>query len=61
MDIFRSSEEFIEKKTVDSMGHVNNNIVIQEARDTHNQKFISELQLQLISDNTKWSLSNDMF
>lgn len=42
MGIFGSSEESIETKTVDSSGHVNNNIIIQEARDTHSQLVLSE-------------------
>lgn len=42
MGIFGSSEESVEEKTVDSTGHVNNNIVIQEARDTHQQVLIGE-------------------
>lgn len=37
-----SSEEKIEEKTIDAAGHVNNNIVIQEARDTHTQMLVSE-------------------
>lgn len=35
----------IEQKNVDSAGHVNNNIVIQEARDIHQQSQTSELLL----------------
>lgn len=42
MGIFGSSEESIESKTVDSNGQVNNNIIIQEARDTHSQMVLSE-------------------
>lgn len=42
MGIFGSSEETIETKTVDSNGQVNNNIIIQEARDTHSQMVLSE-------------------
>lgn len=45
MGIFGSSEETNEEKTVDSTGHVNNNIVIQEARDTHSQMLINERML----------------
>lgn len=37
-----STEENREDKTIDSNGQVNNNIVIQEARDTHYQMVISE-------------------
>lgn len=38
-----SSEEVrVDEKTVDSNGQVNNNIVIQEARDTHTQMIINE-------------------
>lgn len=42
MGIFGSSEENIEQKTIDSNGQVNNNIVIQEARDTHSQMLTNE-------------------
>lgn len=42
MGFFGSSEESIESKTVDSNGQVNNNIIIQEAKDTHAQVIISE-------------------
>lgn len=42
MGIFGSSEETIEAKTIDTNGQVNNNIVIQEARDTHSQMILSE-------------------
>lgn len=42
MGIFGSSEEKTEEKTVDSTGHVNNNIVIQEAADTHQQLIVNE-------------------
>lgn len=38
----QSSEEFSEDKLVDSNGQVNNNIVIQEARDTHYQAIHGE-------------------
>lgn len=37
-----SSEERTEEKTIDSMGHVNNNIVVQGARDNHQQVIVSE-------------------
>lgn len=40
-----SSEQKFEEKTVDSTGHVNNNIVIQEAKDTHQQVLINERML----------------
>lgn len=40
-----SSEEKFEEKIVDSNGQVNNNIVIQEAKDTHNQVLINEKML----------------
>lgn len=42
MGWFGSSEETNEENMVDSNGHVNNNIVIQEARDTHIQAALSE-------------------
>lgn len=42
MGIFGSSEESTEIKAIDSNGQVNNNIIIQEARDTHAQLAISE-------------------
>lgn len=42
MGIFGSSEERVEEKTVDTSGHVNNNIIIQEAEDTHNQLILNE-------------------
>lgn len=42
MGWFDSSEEIIEEKLVDSSGHVNNNIIIQEAKDTHLQAALSE-------------------
>lgn len=36
MGIFGSSEEKVDQKTVESTGHVNNNVVIQQqARDVH--------------------------
>lgn len=37
-----SSEEKIEEKMVDSTGQVNNNIIVQEARDTHSQMLLNE-------------------
>lgn len=37
MGIFGSSEENHDEKTIDSTGHVNTNIVIQEAGDIHEQ------------------------
>lgn len=37
-----SSEERSEERLVDSSGHVNNNIIIQEAKDTHQQAILSE-------------------
>lgn len=42
MGIFGSSEENVEEKNIDSAGHVNNNIVIQEAKDTHSQLIVNE-------------------
>lgn len=42
MGIFGDSEESIETKTVDSNGQVNNNIIIQEAKDMHSQMMLSE-------------------
>ena len=42
MGWFGSSEETNEEKLVDSNGHVNNNIIIQEARDTHTQTALTE-------------------
>lgn len=42
MGLFSSSEEKIDEKMVDSNGHVNNNIIIQEAEDTHLQAALSE-------------------
>lgn len=36
------SSENIEEKMIDSNGQVNNNIIIQEAKDTHYQAIISE-------------------
>lgn len=37
-----SSELKIEEKTVDTNGQVNNNVIIQEARDTHSQMLTNE-------------------
>lgn len=42
MGWFSSDEEVTETKMVDSNGQVNNNIIIQEAKDTHNQMLINE-------------------
>lgn len=42
MGIFGSSEENTEVKTVDSNGHVNNNIIIREAEDTHTQMLANQ-------------------
>lgn len=47
MGWFDSSEENIEiidneTKNIDATGHVNTNIIIQEARDTHHQVLIGE-------------------
>lgn len=42
MGFFGSDEETIEEKAIDTSGHVNNNIIIQEAKDTHGQLVISE-------------------
>lgn len=42
MGWFGSSEENVEEKMVDSNGNINNNIIIQEARDTHLQAELSE-------------------
>lgn len=38
----QSSEPTFEEKTIDSAGNVNNNIVIQEAKDTHHQVQLNE-------------------
>lgn len=40
--LFGSSEENVEEKMVDTNGNVNNNIIIQEAKDTHLQAALSE-------------------
>lgn len=42
MGWFGSEEEEVKTKTVDTTGNVNNNIIIQEARDTHHQMLIGE-------------------
>lgn len=42
MGNFGSSEENLDQKVVDITGQVNNNIVIQEAKDTHEQVKINE-------------------
>lgn len=42
MGWFDSSEEVVEEKMVDTNGNVNNNIIIQEAKDTHLQAALSE-------------------
>lgn len=42
MGWFSASEEITEENVVDSNGHVNNNIVIQEAKDNHIQAAASE-------------------
>lgn len=44
MGIFGSSEESteVENKVIESNGHVNNNIIVQEANDTHSQMILSE-------------------
>lgn len=42
MGIFGSSEESIENKAIESNGQVNNNIILQEASDTHSQMVLSE-------------------
>lgn len=41
MGIFGSSEERVEEKMVDLTGQVNNNIIIQEAKDTHSQLLLN--------------------
>lgn len=46
-NIFGSSEERVEEKTIDSNGQVNNNIVIQEARDIHSQLQYNEKLLYI--------------
>lgn len=36
-----SSEDSQEETMIDSTGHVNNNIIIEEARDTHHQALLT--------------------
>lgn len=45
MGWFSSDEEETEVKTVNSNGNINNNIILQEARDTHSQMMINEKML----------------
>lgn len=42
MGWFGSSEENNEETLINTDGHVNNNIIIQEAKDTHLQAALSE-------------------
>lgn len=42
MGWFSSDEQNVDEKFVDSTGHVNTNIIIQEANDTHTQAMLSE-------------------
>lgn len=42
MGLFGDSSEEIEHKVVDTTGQVNNNIIVQEARDTHDQLLVNE-------------------
>lgn len=42
MGWFSSSEEIVEEKLVDTNGNVNNNIIIQEAKDTHQLATLGE-------------------
>lgn len=37
-----SSTENVEQKAIDANGNVNNNIIIQEAKDTHSQMIANE-------------------
>lgn len=37
-----SKEESKEENSIDSQGHVNNNVIIQEAADTHTQVGLNE-------------------
>lgn len=39
---FSSEETVTVENPIDSTGHVNNNIIIQEAKDTHSQALLSE-------------------
>lgn len=48
MGWFDSSEEQIEQKMVDSNGQVNNNIIIQEAKDVHEQLRLNEKLLTVM-------------
>lgn len=48
MGWFDSSEEQIEQKMVDSNGQVNNNIIIQEAKDVHDQLRLNEKVLNVM-------------
>lgn len=43
--LFGSDEVETETKTVDSNGNINNNVIIQEASDTHTQMLIGEKML----------------
>lgn len=47
MGIFGSSEENIEQKAIESNGQVNNNIIIQEAKDVHEQLKLNERLLNM--------------
>lgn len=49
MGWFDSSEEQIEQKMVDSNGQVNNNIIIQEAKDVHEQLKLNEKLLTVMN------------
>lgn len=42
MGLFGDSVEEVNEKQIDSTGHVNTNIIIQEARDTHGQLLVSK-------------------
>lgn len=48
MGIFGSSEETNEEKMVDSNGNVNNNIIIQEAHDTHDTMKMNQRMLNVM-------------
>lgn len=37
-----TSSEQVDEKVVESNGQVNNNVIIQEAKDTHNQLLVNE-------------------
>lgn len=61
MGWFDSSEEIIEEKLVDCNGNVNNNIIIQEAKDTHLQATLSERLLTatyflVALETAKWAI-----